>query len=1033
MMALTATSNPLAANNEWEDPVRYEWNKEAPHAIFQFYKSETEAVGDYESDSPWYKSLNGIWKFIYAPDINSAVGDFYRTDLDDSGWNPIEVPSNWEMKGFGEPIIRNIQYVFSKNPPYIDAVNPVGTYRTEFSVPSTWEEREIILHFGSISGYAQVYVNGNRAGMTKCSKTPAEFDITPYLRPGKNLLAVQVYRWHDGSYMEDQDTWNMSGIERDVYLQAYPKLTVWDYFLHPSLDDSYRDGLFSASVSLRSFDGVPRCGSVRLDLYDPDGRKMVSQTRRFDSVTDTLTLSFGGKVRNVKKWSAETPDLYDCTLTLTDKDGKTVGVTSCKTGFRRVEIRGGNLLVNGRKVYIKGVNRQEHDDVYGHTQNRETILKDLQAVKRLNINAIRTSHYPNHPLFYKLCDKYGIYVVDEANIETHGMGSVPYFKDTVPHPAYRPEWAPAHVDRVNRMVQRDKNHACVIGWSLGNECGNGKVFHEMYHGLKKFDPSRFVQFEQAWEDEDTDIVCPMYPNTGRMRKYGESGKMRPYIMCEYAHAMGNSAGNLQDLWDIIYSYPNMQGGFIWVLKNEGIRTSEDGRTYWTYNGRNGSRRWVEDNRKDWYTGTDGILMADASFKPHALEVKKVYQNVWFSLKDARRGVVSVTNRHDFTDLGRYAFRWKMLRDGENFAEGVFSVKAVPGATEDVTLRLPAIPEDGSEYLLNLSAVTKESTDLVPEGYELASEQLLLSAGRPFEASVVGSDRKLSYELSGDLLSFSSGGVKGEINLKTGMLSGYDVDGHKTFTQYPEPAFWRAPVDNDFGNKMPLLSGVWRTAHNNRFVESAAVGEMTSEGLPVKVRWILKDIGVPYTVDYLIRHDASVLVTASVDMKGHRLPELPRFGMRMELPEGYENLAYYGRGPHENYSDRKTSAYLGRYDDKVANQYFEYMRPQESGNKTDVRWLSLMDDDGYGLRVRGIGQPIAFTALHFAPEDLDAGLTRKLQHAPDVVPRKTITLHVDLAQRGVGGDNSWGELPHKPYRLLGDSYSYSFLIEPIIGH
>lgn len=1028
-IVLPAFTLSVSANNEWEDPTRYEWNKEAPHATFMFYPSASEAIADDETKSPWFSSLNGTWKFLYAPDIKESMKDFYLPELDDSRWNDIEVPSNWEMKGFGEPIIRNIQYVFSKNPPFIDAENPVGTYRTTFKIPAGWGDREIMLHFGSISGYAQVYLNGKRVGMTKCSKTPAEFDITDYVKNGDNSLAVQVYRWHDGSYMEDQDTWKLSGIERDVYLQAYPKLSVWDYSINSTLDDNYRDGVFSVSVDLRSFDGKPRSGAVTLELTSPDGKKVLTQTRRFNGVTGTQMLDFGGKVKKPAQWSAESPSLYDCTITLTDAVGKTEAVTSYKTGFRRVEIRNSNLLVNGKPIYIKGVNRQEHDDVYGHTQNRETIMKDLEAIKRLNINAIRTSHYPNHPLFYELCNQYGIYVVDEANIETHGMGSVPYFKDTVPHPAYRPEWAPAHVDRIIRMYRRDRNHPCIIGWSLGNECGNGKVFHDMYRYLNETDPSRFVQFEQAWEDENTDIVCPMYPNIGRMKKYGESGKTRPYIMCEYAHAMGNSEGNLQDLWNIIYAYPNMQGGFIWVLKNESLRTEEDGRPYWTYNGRHGNKRWLEDKRTEWYTGTDGILMGNRLFKPQAQEVKKVYQNVWFSLADPAKGTVVLENRFDFTDLNAYDYRWTLLRDGKEVADGSFKAKAAPGKSVTVALPLPAITDDGSEYHLNLYAMTRNATDLVPEGYEIASEQLTLREGKPF-ALCPTDGSKLRYENKDNMLTFSSGNTKGQINLKTGMIAGYSIAGHKAFVQYPEPAFWRAPVDNDFGNKMPLVCGVWRTAHNNRQVESVTVGDMTAEGLPVKVKWVLKDVRVPYTIEILIRPDASVMVTASIDMTDTSLPELPRFGMRMELPEGCENLAFYGRGPLENYPDRKAGSYLGLYEDSVANQYFEYTRPQESGNKTDVRWLTLADNDGFGIKVSGVGQPIAFSALHYAPEDLDPGLTRKLQHAPDIVPRKTAILHIDLAQRGVGGDNSWGELPHKEYRLLDKKYSYSYLIEPL---
>mgnify|MGYP000828447550 FL=1 len=593
-----------AQNNEWENPAKYEWNKERPHADFRLYEQSEDAVNDKPRKSSWQHSLNGVWKFIYAPTIAASIKDFYRIDLPDSNWDTITVPSNWEIQGFGEPIIRNIQYVFSSNPPYIDVDNPVGTYRRTFTVPRNWQEREVFLHFGSISGYARIYVNGQQVGMTKASKTPAEFNVTNYLKEGENLLAVQIYRWHDGSYMEDQDFWRLTGIERDVFLQAYPKLTIWDFFLKSSLDSTYKNGIFNATVDLREFTGNNvKKGTLKLELLDKTGKIVLSQQKKFDIEDEFTQLAFSGVIKNVSKWNAEKPSLYDCVITLWDDKNKQLAVTACKTGFRKIEIKNARLLVNGVPTYIKGVNRHEHNDSLGHVQTREIMMNDLKLIKQLNMNAVRTSHYPNHPLFYKLCDQYGIYIIDEANIETHGMGSVPYFKDTIPHPAYRSEWYAAHVDRITRMVERDKNHPCVIGWSLGNECGNGIVFHDEYKRLKEYDPSRFVQFEQAWEDWNTDIVCPMYPNMWKITEYAKSGKQRPFIMCEYAHAQGNSNGNFKDLWDVIYDSPNLQGGFIWDFMDQGFKMKTepgDGRIYWTYNGKMGSdfrRKSRTDGRK----------------------------------------------------------------------------------------------------------------------------------------------------------------------------------------------------------------------------------------------------------------------------------------------------------------------------------------------------------------------------------------------------------------------------------------------------
>jgi len=975
--------------------------------------------------------LNGTWKFVYAPSIAESIKDFYCTDLSDNDWDTITVPSNWEIQGFGEPIIRNIQYVFSPNPPYIDVDNPVGTYRRTFTVPQNWQGREVLLHFGSISGYARIYVNGQQVGMTKASKTPAEFNVTNYLKKGENLLAVQVYRWHDGSYMEDQDFWRLSGIERDVFLTAYPQTTIWDFFLHAGLDDTYRHGQFRATVDLRSFNAnaTLQKGTLTLELKDAGGKTVLSAQKAYCISDISTTLTFEGTVRNVRKWSAEHPSLYDCILTLRANDDKQQTVVAHKVGFRRIEIKNTRLLVNGVPTYIKGVNRHEHNDSLGHTQTREIIMNDLRLIKQLNMNAVRTSHYPNHPLFYQLCDQYGIYVVDEANIETHGMGSVPYFKDTIPHPAYRPEWYAAHVDRITRMVERDKNHPCIIGWSLGNECGNGIVFHDEYKRLKKYDPGRFVQFEQAWEDWNTDIVCPMYPNMWKITEYRKSGKQRPFIMCEYAHAQGNSNGNFKDLWDIIYDSPNLQGGFIWDFMDQGFKIKtepRDGRTYWTYNGKMGSYKWLEDKKGELNTGTDGLISANGIPKPQAYEVKKVYQYIQFSAKDLGKGIISIKNRYDFTNLDEYAFMWEIYKNGEKISTGDFNVDLKPHEEKEIRLSLPVIPEDGNEYFLNLYVHTRVATDLVPAGYEVAREQMQLNKSS-FFTSLPPCSGKLSYETKDNILSFQSGAVSGKIDLKKGILFDYMINGKQPIRQYPEPAFWRAPIDNDFGNKMPVLAGVWRTAHVNRYVKKVTIGENNEKGLSVRVDWVLSDIQVPYTMEYLVRDNGTVIVTGSIDLTGTKLPELPRFGMRMELHQPYENLTYYGRGPFENYIDRYSGAFIGRYEDKVENQFYWYIRPQETGNKTDVRWLTLLDNGGLGVKITGL-QPISFSALHFSPEDLDPGLTRKLQHTIDIVPQKNIFLHVDLKQRGLGGDNSWGMYPHNEYRLLDKKYTYSYMIE-----
>ena len=547
--------------------------------------------------------------------------------------------------------------------------------------------------------------------------------------------------------------------------------------------------------------------------------------------------------------------------------------------------------------------------------------------------------------------------------------------------------------------------------------------------MKKYDPGRFVQFEQAWEDWNTDVVCPMYPNMWKITEYRKSGKQRPFIMCEYAHAQGNSNGNFKDLWDIIYDSPNLQGGFIWDFMDQGFKVKtepRDGRTYWTYNGKMGSYKWLEDKKGELNTGTDGLISANGIPKPQAYEVKKVYQYIQFIAKDLGKGIISIKNRYDFTNLDEYAFMWEIYKNGEKISTGDFNVDLKPHEEKEIRLSLPVIPEDGNEYFLNLYVYTRVATDLVPAGYEVAREQMQLNKSS-FFTSLPPCSGKLSYETKDNILSFQSGGVSGKIDLKKGILFDYMINGKQPIRQYPEPAFWRAPIDNDFGNKMPVLAGVWRTAHVNRYVKKVTIGENNEKGLSVRVDWVLSDIQVPYTMEYLVRDNGTVIVTGSIDLTGTKLPELPRFGMRMELHQPYENLTYYGRGPFENYIDRYSGAFIGRYEDKVENQFYWYIRPQETGNKTDVRWLSLLDSEGQGVRITGL-QPIAFSALHFSPEDLDPGLTRKLQHTIDIVPQKNIFLHVDLKQRGLGGDNSWGMYPHNEYRLLDKKYTYSYMIE-----
>lgn len=1021
----------LNSKNDWENPQLYEVNKEAPHATFMLFSSKQDVIADDYSKSPFYQSLNGTWKFTYTDKAANRIKDFYRSDLSTISWSNITVPSNWELNGFGTPIYTNIVYPFPKNPPFVGENNPVGTYRKEFTVPENWSNEQTILHFGSITGCAFVYVNGQKVGMTKASKTTAEFDITKYLQKGKNLLAVQVFRWHDGSYLEDQDFWRISGIERDVFIYALPKLTIWDFFLKGDLDANYQNGLFTANIDLRKYAGsFANTGFITVELLDKSGKVVFTQKKNYDLTKDTAqTIVINGVVDNPLKWSAETPNLYDCIITNSNGKGVlTATYTGTKIGFRKIEIKNAQLLVNGVATYVRGVNRHEHDDINGHVPNKQLMIKDIQLMKQYNINAVRCSHYPNDPLWYKLCDKYGLYLVDEANIESHGMGAeLQGWFDKSKHVAYLPEWANAHLDRQKRMLERDKNHPSVIIWSLGNECGNGPVFHDGYKWIKQRDSSRPVQFEQAGEDWNTDIVCPMYPDVRDMKRYAaDTKKTRPYIMCEYSHAMGNSNGNFREYYDIIMSSPHMQGGFIWDWVDQGYKqTDASGNTYWGYGGDLGSYNLHNDEN----FCSNGLIAANRTIHPGLNEVKKVYQNIYFSSTNITSGVVTIKNLFDFTNLNQFNFKWQLIKNGEKIKEEKFDVEIAPHQQKDITLPIPlAKSVEGTEYFVNIVATTKSATELLVAGHEVATEQFKLSGDYFAKSnSRLGS---LQVQKDANKLSFQSGNTSGEIDLKNGVVRNYKLKEGMQLNRMPEPYFWRAPTDNDFGNGMQANLGIWRSAHQTKKVIAVNVGEQNNEGISVKVDYQLTGIAVPYSITYLVQNDGSIRVTASMDMTGRDLPELPRFGMRLQLPSAFDSLTYYGRGPWENYIDRNESAFVGVYADNVNNQYCNgYIRPQESGYKTDVRWFTLTNEKGNGIMFEGF-QPICFSAINHSTESLDPGMTKKQQHPSNLPPDDNVYVQIDYKQRGVGGDNSWGALPHEQYRLLDKKYTYSYTIKLI---
>ena len=1018
---LLLAGNAAAQVPDWENPEVFAVNKEAPRATAVPYADERSAAGAMRENSPYFLSLDGDWKFRWSPAPAERPADFWQEIFDDAAWGTIPVPGNWELNGHGVPIYTNATYPFAKNPPFISHNdNPVGSYRRDFTLPEKWNDRRVYLHFEAGAAAMYVWVNGREVGYSEVTKSPAEFDITEYVRPGRNLVAVEAYRWSDGSYLEDQDFWRLSGFDRGIYLYSTADARLRDFFIVGDLDASYENGILRADVEVANKAAEPFRGAVGVTLLDAAGNE-IFRTKRPVSVAADGKVAIGIRktVKRPALWSCETPTLYTTLITLYDAKGSVIEASACRTGFRKVEIRDAQLTVNGKRIVVHGVNLHEHHPQTGHVVDRKTMLRDIETMKRFNINAVRMSHYPQSTEWYELCDEYGLFLCDEANIETHGCGAEwQAWFDKSTHPAYLPEWAAAHRDRVERMMERDKNHPSVIVWSMGNECGNGPVFHDIYDWLKRRDPSRPVQFEQAGEQANTDIVCPMYPGIESMKRYAvRTDVTRPYIMCEYAHAMGNSTGNFQEYFDIIATSPHMQGGFIWDWVDQGIAAvGTAGRPYWGYGG--DFNAWMYPNDENFCC--NGVVGPDRTPHPGLYEVKKVYQDIRFREKDAAKGAIVIENNFMYRDLSDYAFRWELLRNGERAAEGTFDLALPAGRTKEMALPLPALGD--GEYFLSLYATTKKADAMIPAGHEVAREQFALG-GDVFVAPQ--SDGAVAVEEDGDRLKASAGDVELVFNRKNGNIERYTAAGRSVMNALPEPMFWRAPTDNDWGNGMQSRCNVWRTA--NRTVKDISV-EKQDGALKISVAYRLTDAPSDYTLTWTLLGDGRLMVEAVWQSDG-TLPELPRFGMRMRLPRDCNRFVYYGRGPWENYSDRNTASLMGIYSQSTDEQYYPYVRPQECGNKTDVRWLTLTDTTGRGIRIDGL-QPLSVSAMPYATEDFDPGMTKKQQHICDIQPRREVILQVDLAQRGLGGDDSWGRPPHDKYRLTAGNYRYAYLITPL---
>jgi beta-galactosidase len=1005
--------------NDWENPDMIGRNKEAPHATLVPFPDAGLALAGDRHASPWFRSLNGDWKFHWSANPAERPLDFHRPDFDVSGWDEIPVPANWQLHGYGYPIYVNIPYAWGPpDPPHVPHdFNPVGSYRRSFEIPDDWDGRQVFLHFAGVDSAFYLWINGLEVGYSQGSRTPAEFNITEYLQPGVNTVAAAVYRYSDGSYLECQDFWRISGIFRDVFLFSVGELDIRDFQVDTLLDAEYRDARLELTVWLRNFGASPQTAAVEASLFDADGKPALDPFRTQGTVAggDQTKVTLSADVTDPRKWSAEEPHLYTLLLSLFDQEGWVVEVLRSRVGFRSSEIKNGQLLVNGVPILLKGTNRHEHDPDTGHVVSRESMIQDILLMKQHNINAVRTSHYPNVPEWYDLTDEYGLYVIDEANIESHGIGYDP--DKTLGN---NPAWRKAHLDRIESMVERDKNHPSIIIWSMGNEAGDGVNFEEASDWIHQRDPSRPVHYERAEMRPHTDIYAPMYASVEEIIEYAENHDDRPLILCEYTHAMGNSNGGVKEYWDAIYEYPQLQGGFVWDWVDQGLRKEIPGRPGETYFGYGGDFE-PEGVYHDDNFCMNGLVSADRTPHPGLYEIKKVYQSIRTTAVDLATGEIEIENLFDFKGLDDIEGTWTLMGDGDLLAKGDLpELDLAPGASRTVTIAdLDVTPEPGVEYWLNVSYRLREDAPWADAGHEVAWEQFEL----PFEAPVPepepGSLPPLTLTESGNDVTVTGEGFTVRFDRATGTLTSFRVGETEIIHSGPRPFFWRAPIDNDRGNNMPQRSAVWRAASDNWVVDSVAV-DATGPG---KVRlWFsggLPDVDSTHEITYTVFGNGEIQIDSSIRLGETDLPEMPRFGLQMTVPEEFATMAWYGRGPHESYQDRKTGARVGVYSGSVEDQYFDYSEPQENGNKTDVRWVSLSRDDGVGLEA--VGMPLLSVSAHlYTTEDME-----EAKHKHEMERRDFITLNLDYRQTGVGGQNSWGARPLPQHILNPESYTYSF--------
>lgn len=1004
---LTSTGQSFT---EWKDPSVNSINREPMHASFFAYENKEKAIADVKEKSDKYLSLNGMWRFQWVPDLTDRPTDFFKLNYDDKAWDQIEVPGIWEMHGYGDPLYVNQRYewdyLMKPEPPVTpEKNNHVGSYRREIEIPDNWTGQEVILHLGALSPNIYVWVNGRFVGYSEDSKLEAEFNITPYIKKGKNLIAFQIFRWCDGKYVECQDFWRFTGISRDVYLYARNKERIADYQATALLTEDNRKGTLSINASLSS----PVNSSKILFELKNDKNETIWKEEKPARKNLTINASF----EEVAPWSAEQPNLYTLHISLFNSKGTLLECIPQRIGFKRVEIKNGQLQVNGKAILIKGVNRHEMDPDGGYYVSRQRMEEDVRILKENNINAVRTSHYPNDPYWYELCDKHGIYVLDEANIEAHGYEKIADMK----------EWMTTHLERTTRMVERDKNVPSIIIWSMGNESGDGMNFIASYKAMKKIDNSRPIQYQRAGKKSHTDIYCPFYVDYQTLENYGKSKETLPLIQCEYAHAMGNSMGGFKEYWDLYRKYDNLQGGFIWDFADQGIRDYRHGKMIYAYGGDFG-----KDLPSDNNFNCNGLFNPDRKPNPHTDEVRMVHQSIWTTPVNVKEGKISIFNENFFTDLSNVYLEWQIQEEGTIIRQGVVtSLNIQPQEQQELSLDYQ-LENSGKETLLNVSYKLKEAEHLLEAGHVVAKQQLeIIPYDWKMNTPSQACNQPEIYDTRYALEIISPTTII-RFNKKNGLLSGYSYKGKEFIEEgsYLKPNFWRAPTDNDFGAQLPTKLKIWR----NPDMKLASFNTEIKNGIvEIKANYHLPECLADLSMTYRINTVGEIDITQSLSLQEtNKDMFLPRFGMQITLVPGFEDIEFYGRGPVESYADRKLSAFIDVYNQKVADQYYPYIRPQDTGNKSDLRWFNVKHQSNKGLRILS-SKPFNASALHFSTNDLDGSPAKTQQHGLAVSPRPTTTLSVDLLQMGLGCIDTWGSLPMEKYLLKENKYELNLILKP----